>query len=228
MGEKNRGFSKAEKPLRIFQVLLVDDHPIVRHGLAQLINQQEDLKVWREVDGGQEALAVLEKGLPDIALVDISLKDMTGLDLIKQILARHKDLPILVLSMHDENLYAQRALLAGARGYIMKDKATEKLFEAIRKILGGETFLSQEMAMNMAFQKRSNKEEDPLLRLTDRELEVLQMIGEGLGTRQIAEKLYLSIKTIETYRAKVKEKLNLKTSSEMVQYAVQFVQKKQG
>lgn len=228
MGEKNWGLSKSGKAPRIFQVLLVDDHPIVRHGLAQLINQQDDLKVWLEVDGGREALEALEGDLPDIALVDISLKDMTGLDLIKQLLARRKDLPILVLSMHDETLYAQRALLAGAKGYIMKDKATEKLFEAIRKVLGGEIFLSPEMAMNMAFQKRSNQEGDPLLRLTDRELEVFQMIGEGLGTRQIAEKLYLSIKTIETYRAKLKEKLNLKTGPELVQHAVQFVQNKGG
>jgi DNA-binding NarL/FixJ family response regulator len=205
-------------------ILLIDDHPIVRQGLAQLINQEPDLHVASEAASAREALEVLEKEVPDIAIVDISLDDRSGIELIKDLRARDPNLPVLVLSMHDEALYAERALRAGAKGYIMKQEATEKVMTAIRKALEGQIYVSERMAARLLDQFVSAKpgeEESPLGRLSDRELEIFSMIGRGLGTREIANKLFLSFKTVEAHREHIKEKLKLRSGTELMRMAVQ-------
>ncbi len=207
------------------RVMLVDDHPIVRQGLANLIDAESDLVVCAQTENAAEALRVLTEAHPDVVVIDISLSDRSGLDLVKDIRARAPELPTLVLSMHDESLYAERALRAGAKGYIMKQEATEKVMDGIRKVLGGEIFVSGKMAarlMNQAVRPKSSIGENPLSRLSDRELEVFTMIGRGMGTREIANKLLLSIKTVEAHREHIKEKLSLKTGTELMRYAVQY------
>ncbi len=208
------------------KVLLVDDHPIVRQGLAQLLEQEEDLIVCGEAYDAQGALDAIEKLKPDIAIVDIMLKDVNGIELIKKIKSRLGALPVLVMSMHDESLYAERALRAGARGYIMKEEATDKMLIAVRKVMQGEIYLSEVMVSRILHRLADGKSkaDSPLDRLSDRELEVFQLIGEGLGTRQIAERLQVSVKTVESYRAHIKEKLELNSSTEVMRQAVQWVQ----
>jgi DNA-binding NarL/FixJ family response regulator len=206
-------------------ILLIDDHPIVRQGLAQLINQESDLLVTAEAASAREALDAVEKKIPDIAIVDISLDDRSGIELIKDLRARDPNLPILALSMHDESLYAERALRAGAKGYIMKQEATDQVMTAIRKVLEGQIYVSERMASRLLDQFVSTKpgdEESPLGRLSDRELEIFSMIGRGLGTREIANKLYLSIKTVEAHREHIKEKLKLRSGTELMRMAVQY------
>jgi len=207
-------------------ILLVDDHPIVRQGLAELVNQQTDLVVCGQAEDAHQAMKAVKELKPDMAIVDISLKETSGMELIKDINSQYPDLPVLALSMHDESLYAERALRAGARGYIMKDEATEKVIMAIHKILRGEIYISDKMATKMMRKLVGSSTElttSPVERLSDRELEVFQLIGKGFGTRQISERLFLSIKTIETYRAHIKEKLHLADSAEMLRYAIQWV-----
>jgi len=213
------------------KVLIVDDHPIVRHGIAELLNHEADLTVCGEAEDAHQALeAIAEIAIlkPDIAIVDITLKEgLGGIELIKDIKARYPKLPVLVLSMHDESLYAERCLRAGAKGYIMKQEATEKVVEAIRQVLGGEIYLSDKMAQKILHKFIGGQPEvggSPIESLSDRELEVFQLIGRGLGTRRIAEELYLSVKTIETYREHIKEKLKLKNAPELAQHAIQWVQ----
>ncbi len=208
------------------KVLLVDDHPIVRQGLAQLLEQEEDLIVCGEAYDAQGALDAIEKLKPDIAIVDIMLKDVNGIELIKKIKSQLGELPVLVMSMHDESLYAERALRAGARGYIMKEEATDKMLIAVRKVMQGEIYLSEVMVSRILHRLADGKSkaDSPLDRLSDRELEVFQLIGEGLGTRQIAERLQVSVKTVESYRAHIKEKLELSSSTEVMRQAVQWVQ----
>ena len=208
------------------KVLLVDDHPIVRQGLAQLLEQENDLIVCGEADDARGALEAIDRLKPDIAIVDIMLKDINGIELIKKIKSRLGKLPVLVMSMHDESLYAERALRAGARGYIMKEEATDKMLIAIRKVMQGEIYLSEGMISRILHRLADGKSQadSPLDRLSDRELEVFQLIGEGLGTRQIAERLTVSVKTIESYRAHIKEKLELNTSTEVMHQAVQWLQ----
>jgi DNA-binding NarL/FixJ family response regulator len=213
-----------ESGTRKRSILLIDDHPIVRQGLAQLINQEPDLHVSSEAASAREALEMLEKEMPDIAIVDISLDDRSGIELIKDLRARNESLPVLVLSMHDEALYAERALRAGAKGYIMKQEATEKVMTAIRKALEGQIYVSERMAARLLDQfvsARPGEEESPLGRLSDRELEIFSMIGRGLGTREIANKLFLSIKTVEAHREHIKEKLKLRSGTELMRMAVQ-------
>jgi DNA-binding NarL/FixJ family response regulator len=209
------------------KVLLVDDHPIVRQGLAQLLEQENDLIVCGEADDARGALEAIDRLKPDIAIVDIMLKDINGIELIKKIKSRLGKLPVLVMSMHDESLYAERALRAGARGYIMKEEATDKMLIAIRRVMQGEIYLSERMISRILHRLADGKSQadSPLDRLSDRELEVFRLIGEGLGTRQIAERLTVSVKTIESYRAHIKEKLELNTSTEVMHQAVQWVQK---
>ncbi len=210
---------------KVVNVLLVDDHPIVRQGLKLLIDGEEDMQVSAEASSAAEAMASLNAALPDVALIDISLEDRSGVELIKDILARFPDLPLLALSMHDESLYAERVLRAGGRGYIMKQEATERVLAAIRKVLNGEIYLSPKMStrlLNQFVSRRGGDELNSISRLTDRELEVFTMIGRGLSTREIAEKLFLSIKTVEAHREHIKEKLNLKSWVELVRHAVQF------
>lgn len=208
------------------KVLIVDDHPIVRQGLTQLLNGEADLVVCGEAETARRAMAAITELDPDLAIVDITLQGTNGIELIKNIVAQWPELPILVLSMHDESLYAERALRAGAKGYVMKQEATEKLTGALRRILNGQIYVSEKLAdkmMRKAIDGKSVQDASPVSALSDRELEVLQLIGQGQGTRQIAEDLNLSVKTIESHRAHIKEKLNLKTAPEMVRFAVQWV-----
>jgi DNA-binding NarL/FixJ family response regulator len=208
------------------KVLLVDDHPIVRQGLGQLINEEPDLSVIAEAEDFQQALSALDTNPPDVAIVDISLKDRSGIELIKEIRARKPELPILVLSMHDESLHAERVLRAGAKGYIMKQEATEQVMNAIRRVLRGEVYLSERMASRMVNRLVAGPQNvggSPIERLSDREFEVFQMIGNGVGPSEIAEKLGLSVKTVETHRERIKEKLNLASGSELIRYAMQYV-----
>ena len=215
-----------KKPDIKAKVLIVDDHPIVRQGLAQLLNGEADFMVCGEADNARKAMAAITDLRPDLAIVDITLQGTNGIELIKNIVAQWPELPILVLSMHDESLYAERALRAGAKGYVMKQEATEKLTGALRRILNGQIYVSEKLAdkmMRKAIDGKSVQDTSPVAVLSDRELEVLQLIGQGHGTRQIAEDLNLSVKTIESHRAHIKEKLNLKTAPEMVRFAVQWV-----
>jgi DNA-binding NarL/FixJ family response regulator len=208
------------------RVLLVDDHPILRKGMAQLINQELDMMVCGEAEEAPKAFELVGTLNPDVALVDISLKGGNGLELIKNIKARYPDLPLLVLSMHDETLYAERALRAGSLGYIMKEEAIEKVLTAIRQVLAGEMFLSDRMKgrlLNQLVGGRIKQGGSSIDSLSDRELEVFRMIGEGRGTRQIAEELRLSIRTVEAYREYIKDKLNLKNGTELVQHAFSYV-----
>jgi DNA-binding NarL/FixJ family response regulator len=208
------------------RVLLVDDHPIVRQGLGQLINEEADLSVVSEAEDFQQALSALNDTPIDIAIVDISLKERSGIELIKEIRARKPELPILVLSMHDESLHAERVLRAGAKGYIMKQEATEQVMNAIRRVLRGEVYLSERMASRMVNRLVAGPQNvggSPIERLSDREFEVFQMIGHGVGPSEIAEKLGLSVKTVETHRERIKEKLNLASGSELIRYAMQYV-----
>jgi DNA-binding NarL/FixJ family response regulator len=208
------------------RILLVDDHPIVREGLAELINRSGDLTACGEVGDAGEALQALEALRPDLAIVDISLGGVDGLELIKQARARWPSLPILVLSMHGEELYAQRVLRAGARGYIMKQEATRGVLTAIRQVLMGDVYLSPTMQAHLlrhAVGGESQRGRLPIDTLTDRELAVLELIGGGRSTREIAQELKLSIKTIESYRDHIKRKLNLHSATRLIQYAVQWV-----
>ena len=206
-------------------VFVVDDHPLLRQGLALLIDQQQDLEVSGEAEEAQAAMRTIAQKQPDILIVDISLNGPDGLDLLKTIRASYPDLPVLILSMHDEAIYAERALRAGANGYIMKQEATEKVLIALRRILGGEVYLSDRMANKMIQQYIGGAPaaiQSRISALSDRELEVFCLIGEGRGTREIAEELHLSIKTVETYQAHIKEKLSLHSGRELIQHAIQW------
>jgi len=205
-------------------VFVVDDHPLLRQGLALMIDREPDLMVCGEAEEAQTALREIAACKPDILIVDISLKGPDGLDLLKNLRTLYPSLPILILSMHDETIYAERALRARANGYIMKQEATEKVLVAIRRILAGDIYLSEKMASKLLHQLVSGgswSENSRLSLLSDRELEVFRQIGEGHSTRQIAENLHLSIKTVESYQAHIKEKLSLRTGRELVQHAIQ-------
>lgn len=214
------------------RLLLVDDHPVVRQGLAQLLNQEPDLAVVGQATNAIQGLDAARQLLPDLAVVDISMHGASGLDLVKDLRSFLPKLPILVLSMHDESLYAERALRAGARGYVMKQEATENVVTAIRRILAGHLHVSEAMSTRMvskavgaqpangAGSGEGRREVDSL---SDRELQVLGLIGRGKGTRAVAGELHLSIKTVETYRAHLKEKLHLKDAPELVRFAVEWV-----
>lgn len=211
---------------RKIRVLVVDDHPIVRQGLSQLINQEPDMTVCGEAKDAPTALQAFELSQPDILIVDVSLDGPDGIELLKMIRLKDARLPVLILSMHDESLYAERALRAGANGYIMKQEATERVLVAIRQILSGEVYVSEHMAKKMVQQfitGSGNGKRSIVDQLTDRELEVFWLIGQGHGTRRIAEELHLSVKTVESYYAHIKEKLLLKNARELVQHAIQWV-----
>ncbi len=223
--EKRQDTSNGDKA----KIIIVDDHPIVREGLADLINKEDDLVVCGEAEDAYQAMAVIRELEPDIAIVDISLQDTSGLELIKDIKVQYSSLPVLTLSMHEESLYAERALRAGAKGYIMKREATANVVMAIRKVLSGQVYLSERMATKLVDKLVGSKPEESsswIERLTDRELEVFSLLGEGKGTRQISERLHLSVKTIETYRSRIKDKLNLKSGTELFQHAFQWVNKR--
>jgi DNA-binding NarL/FixJ family response regulator len=206
-------------------VFVVDDHPIVRQGLTLLINQEPDLAVCGTAEEMGSALRAIQSAEPDILIVDISLSGPDGLELLKNIRMSYPAMPVLMLSMHDESIYAERALRAGANGYIMKQEATEKVLLALRRILGGEIYVSERIAKNMLqhYIRAGAATVGPIIaELTDRELEVFRLIGEGHGTRQIADALHLSVKTVESYQAHIKDKLALRSARELVQYAVQW------
>ena len=208
------------------KVLLVDDHPILRTGLRRMIDSESDMQVCGEAEDGPKAFELCGTLTPDIAVIDISLKGSNGIELVKNLKARYPELPTLVLSMHDESLYAERALRAGSLGYIMKEEAIEQVLVAIRKVLLGEIFLSEKMKSRMIQQMASGKGKvvsSPIEQLTDRELEVFRLIGEGHSTRQIAGQLHLSVRTVEAYREYIKGKLNLKNATELVQHAFHWV-----
>lgn len=207
-------------------VFIVDDHPIVRQGLAELITRHKDLEVAGQAESASQAMKMITQIDPDIAIIDISLKDRNGLELIKDIKVHHPNLPILALSMHDESLYAERALRAGAKGYLMKEAATENVITAIRKVLNNQLYISDSMASRMVRKLVTGTTEigtSPVDCLSDRELQVFILIGKGFGTRQISEQLHLSVKTIESYRAHLKEKLNIPSAPELLRYAIQWV-----
>jgi DNA-binding NarL/FixJ family response regulator len=206
-------------------VLVVDDHPLLRQGLAMLINQQQDMQVCGEAEEAHVAMECIAHKRPDIMILDISLKGPDGLELLKSIRAVDPDLPVLILSMHDEAIYAERALRAKANGYIMKQEATEKVLVALRRILSGDVYLSETMSKKMLqhyIDGGPSLLQSRIAILSDRELEVFRRIGEGRATREIAEELHLSIKTVETYQAHIKEKLSLRSGRELVQHAIQW------
>lgn len=205
----------------------MDDHPIVRQGLVELLGDNDTVEVTGQAASAHEALDLIRKQRFDLAVVDLSLRGLSGLELIKLVKVESPELPILVLSMHDELFYAERALRAGAHGYIMKQEALDRINEAIRKVLGGEIYVSQNVSAKMLQRfvgGSSVPAEDDVEALSDRELEVFQLLGQGYGTRQISELLHISPKTVESYRANIKTKLQLKNASELVQTAVQWVQ----
>jgi DNA-binding NarL/FixJ family response regulator len=207
------------------RILIVDDHPLVREGLRQMIDRNPDLVVCGEAPDAAEALKAVAELKPDLVLVDISLGGTNGIDLIKSLKSKYDDLPVMVVSMHDESLYAERALRAGAMGYVMKHEPTKVVMAAISKVLGGDIFLSEKMSTSMLAKLMRGKSEEmvsPIEQLSDRELEVFQMLGQGKGTRQIAEELNLTIPTINSFRARIKEKLHFKNSTEMMLHAIQW------
>jgi len=212
-------------------VFIVDDHPIVRQGLCSLLEAQPDLYVCGESDNAGEALRAVETSRPDVMIVDVSLKGTDGLELTKSVRAIDNEIPILIVSMHDEALYAERALRAGANGYVMKQQVSDKVVEAIRQVLRGDIYVSDDIRRRILLGmrgKQTSEEKTPMERLSDRELEVFRLLGNGHTTRRIAEELHLSIKTVETYRAHIKEKLSLDNATELLRYAVQWVEQEQG
>jgi DNA-binding NarL/FixJ family response regulator len=207
------------------RIFLVDDHPLVREWLTQLINQQADLVVCGESESAPAALATIGIARPDLAIVDISLKGSSGLELIKSLKELSPDVPMLVLSMHDESLYAERVLRAGARGYINKSETAQKVVEAIRRVLQGKLFVSEKIIEAMtarAISGKSAPNRSPVELLSDRELQVFERLGQGIGTRQIAEDFRVSVKTIQAYCARIKEKLNLASGTQLLREAIRW------
>jgi DNA-binding NarL/FixJ family response regulator len=209
------------------RVLLVDDHPFMRAGLGQLIDSQPDLVVGGEAGNPAEALQALARQRPDLILTDLTMPGRSGLEFIKDLRAAHPEIPILVVSMHDEAVYAERVLRAGARGYIMKEAGGENLLGAIRQVLRGEVYVSQKMSARILDDlsaRRPRGSNSPIERLTDREFEVFQLIGQGKGTREIAAELHLSPKTVDVHRSHVKEKLGLRDATALIRHAVRWVE----
>jgi DNA-binding NarL/FixJ family response regulator len=207
------------------RILIVDDHPMMRQGLAQLIGAESDLAICGESENAESALDAINSLKPDLVLADISLPGKNGLELIKDFQAMQPGLPVLVISMHDESLYAERVLRAGGRGYIMKQEGGKKLMQAIRQVLDGKIYVSEKMSadiLEIFSGRRDGAESSPVEKLTDREFEVFQLISQGKGTRDIAEKLHLSVKTVDVHRTNIKTKLKLKSASELIRYAVRW------
>ena len=215
-------------PHRIF---IVDDHPVMRRGYASLINAEMDLEICGEADSARDALDKYQDANPSLMIVDLTLKGMGGLELIKRLQTQDPDLPILVVSMHDESLYAARALRAGARGYIMKSEVESEIVQAIRRILKGSVYVSDELSTKILLRYTGatpGEGDSPLDQLSDREIEVFEYMGRGFTTREIAEKLALSPKTIDSYRTRVKEKLAIDSNAELIRRAVLWVESQDG
>jgi DNA-binding NarL/FixJ family response regulator len=213
------------------KILLVDDHPLVLEGVANLVRQQPDLEVCGLAASEPQALQLIGVTLPDVAVVDLSLEHGSGLELIKSIKAMHRTVAILALSMHDESLYAERALRAGARGYLMKREAAQKVIQGIRAVLAGQLFVSEKIAAQMAekfVEGRTAASTSPVEQLSDRELEVFQLLGRGLSTRQIADHLHVGFKTVQAYCARIKEKLKLANATELRRAALHWIDHQPG
>jgi len=209
----------------------VDDHPVVRQGLTMLFRMEPDLACCGEAETVPDALRGIEASRPDIVVVDLSLRDGSGLELVKDLHASHPDLGVIVLSMHDETLYAERALKAGARAYLMKDEAQGTILTAIRKVAGGGIHLSERMSarlLSMFLQGTPVPGDSPVSQLSDRELEVFELIGRGVTTREIAGRLNLSIKTVEAHREHIKKKLKLGDATALMQHAIHWVENERG
>jgi DNA-binding NarL/FixJ family response regulator len=207
------------------RVLIVDDHPIVRQGLRRMIETESDLVVCGEVQTEREARAAIRALVPDVVIVDISLAQGDGLELVRDVHAQRPELPMLVLSMHDELIYGERLLAAGASGYIMKQAASDQLLVALRRVLTGGIYVSETLAGTMGRPKLDGSDgvaSDPIERLSNRELQVLSLIGRGLSSREAADGLGLSVKTVETHRQSLKRKLNLATNAQLLQYAINW------
>ncbi|MDR8393252.1 response regulator transcription factor [Aliifodinibius sp. S!AR15-10] len=209
------------------KIVIVDDHPMMRKGLAQTLDNELEFDVVAQFDKAEEAIQKFDELEPDLMIVDVSLPGMSGLELVKHLTARDGDVKILVVSRHDETLYAERVIRAGAKGYVMKLEAGEVLLKAVRKIMNGGIYVSSEVSekllMGMA-RGQKDMTESPIDLLSDRELEVFELTGKGNSTREIAKKLHLSIKTVESYRARIKTKLNLENATELMVHAVKWVE----
>jgi DNA-binding NarL/FixJ family response regulator len=205
-------------------VFLVDDHPIVRLGLAQMINREADLEVCGGAENGADALAAVGEAKPDIVLLDLALPGPDGIEVLQAIRTREPQLPVLILTMHDEFLYAERALRLGAKGYVMKQEASDRVITAIRQVLAGEIYVSERMAVRIlqSFAGSSVGVRPSFEALTDREIEVMALVGKGQSTREIADRLHLSVKTVDAYCAHIKDKLSLRNVRELIQFAVQW------
>jgi DNA-binding NarL/FixJ family response regulator len=211
----------------MIRVLIVDDHPIVRHGFAALLAGEPDIEVCGDAADAVSARAAMATN-PDVSLVDVSLGGTSGIDLIRELKELAPRMSVLVVSMHDEMLYADRSLRAGASGYIMKHEATDAIVRAIRLVAEGGIFVSEAVSLHLVQRWAANgapRTESPLGDLSDRELHVLELMGRGLGTREIAEQLHISVKTVESYRARLKEKMNLRSGTELVRFAVRWAEK---
>jgi DNA-binding NarL/FixJ family response regulator len=218
--------SPAASESKSWKVMIVDDHPVFRHGVSQLIGTLPEVNICGEAENVLAALEAMRRLNPDLVLMDVSMPGTNGIELVKLMLAERPRLIILVVSMHDESLYALRALRAGAKGYVMKQQALENILDAVRKVMNGGIYVSPQFSERLVFKAVQNHDTDlglPVDKLSDRELEVLQFMGKGLGTREIAEKLHLSIKTIETHRTHIKEKLGFKTADEMTKFATEWM-----
>ena len=227
-GESPAGQESSSRPPPKSRVFIVDDHTMVREGLRQLIEYDPALTVCGDAADAQMAMEGIRRSNPDVVIVDITLANSSGLDLVKHIRSEQEDLPVLVVSMHDESLYAERALRAGAMGYVMKNEPAKTVTAAIHSVLVGEMYLSRKMSSTVLsrFMRGETQEPmSPLETLSDRELEVFRMLGQGKGTRQIAQDLDLSIPTIQSFRNRIKEKLRLKTGPELVLHAIHWVQR---
>lgn len=208
-------------------VVLVDDHPLMRKGLALTLDSDPGYEVIEQLDRGEELIQRLDELSPDLIIVDVSLPGMSGLELVKHVISHKENQKILVVSRHDESLYAERVIRAGAKGYVMKLEAGEVLLKAVRKVLKGGIYVSEEVSERLLLgMARGQKEvmESPIEKLSDRELEVFELTGKGNSTRDIAEKLHLSVKTVESYRARIKTKLNLENATELMVHAVKWVE----
>jgi DNA-binding NarL/FixJ family response regulator len=209
------------------RIFIVDDHPLLRRGLSELINREPDMMFCGEAEDSPSAIKAISQIKPDLVIVDISLKGYNGIELIKNIKAFDPKIQVLVLSMHDESIYAMRVLKAGAKAYVMKQEVVDKVMEAVRRIRAGKVFVSERVASRMLDQVVVGGDpapDSPVDLLSDRELEIVNMIGSGLPTREIAAKLHISIKTVESHRARIKEKLNLQNAIQLVQFCVRWVE----
>jgi DNA-binding NarL/FixJ family response regulator len=208
------------------KIFIVDDHPIVRDGLTTIINHEKDFEVCGQADEAREAFKVISELKPDVVISDISLKNSDGLELTKNLKARYPTLPVIALSIHDELTYAERALRAGAQAYLMKEVASENIVTAIRTVLSGEIYVSNTMGKKLLHTLAGSKADTtiaPIDSLSDRELEIFRLVGQGYKPSKIAQSIHLSVKTVETYRARIKEKLNLADADELLRYAIQWV-----